>query len=141
MKRDYLTGVAVGITFFVGTEVEHTPMYGEQTLFVVGLHDGDLIAELAEEHNCHHIYFGANQSFPNPTMNDAETWSAWERMIQPWLDRGYWCTLDLDVSAAEGLCEGSLCEGSRVRIEGLVGSFVKGSRPRGRAERRGEGNR
>jgi hypothetical protein len=43
-------------------------------------------------------------------MNDAETWSAWERMIQHWLDRGYWCTLDLDSAAVEGLCEGGLCD-------------------------------
>jgi hypothetical protein len=57
-----------------------------------------------------HIYFGANQSFPNPALTDAKIWSKWERMIQHWLDRGYWCTLDLDSSAVEGLCEGGLCE-------------------------------
>jgi hypothetical protein len=102
--------------FFVGTEVEASPVAGHRTLFVVGLQDADQIMwQLGEsDHKSKnpitHIYFGANQSFPNPTMNDAGVWTAWEQMIQPWLDRGYWCTLDLDSSAVEGLCEGSLCE-------------------------------
>lgn len=113
MERDYLTGVADGITFFVGTEIEHTPMYGERTLFVVGLHDGELIAELAEEHNCHHIYFGANQSFIPTGVHDYHTWSTWENMIQTCLIANYWCTLDLDVCDVDGLAESSLCEERR----------------------------
>jgi hypothetical protein len=102
--------------FFVGTEVEASPVAGHRTLFVVGLQDADQImwqlgeSDRKSKNPITHIYFGANQSFPNPTMNDAEPWDAWERMVQHWLDRGYWCTLDLDVSAVDGLCEGGLCE-------------------------------
>ena len=113
MKRDYKDGVASDITFFTGVEIEKTPAYGMKTLFVTGVHDAYVIMELAREHKCQHIYFGANQSFPNPTINDATVWTAWERMILHWLDRGYWCTLDLDVGAVEGLAEGSLCEQSQ----------------------------
>ena len=102
--------------FFVGTEVEASPVAGHRTLFVVGLQKGEDIdwkrgeIDSKARNPITHIYFGANQSFPNPTINDSTTWTAWEQMIQPWLDRGYWCTLDLDSSAVEGLCEGSLCE-------------------------------
>lgn len=102
--------------FFVGIEVEASPVAGHRTLFVVGLQDTDQImwqlgeSDRKSKNPITHIYFGANQSFPNPTMNDAEPWDAWERMVQHWLDRGYWCTLDLDVSAVDGLCEGGLCE-------------------------------
>jgi hypothetical protein len=46
-------------------------------------------------------------------VNDAETWNAWEVMIQAVLDRGYWCTLDLDVSAVSGLTEGGLTENAQ----------------------------
>ena len=105
--------------FFVGTEVESSPVTGHRTLFVVGLQTNEAIDWKRGEIDARsklpitHIYFGANQSFPNPTMNDAETWSAWERMIQHWLDRGYWCTLDLDSAAVEGLCEGGLCDQSQ----------------------------
>jgi len=104
------------VNFFVGTEVEASPVVGHRTLFVVGLQDADQImwqlgeSDRKSKNPITHIYFGANQSFPNPTMNDAEPWDAWERMVQHWLDRGYWCTLDLDVSAVDGLCEGGLCE-------------------------------
>ena len=102
--------------FFVGTEVETSPAHGERTLFVVGLQPVDIILWKLEEANSKsrekitHIYFGANMSFPNPDINDAQTWAAWEAMITPFLDRGLWCTLDLDVSAAEGLTEGVLVE-------------------------------
>lgn len=102
--------------FFVGTEVEASPVTGHRTLFVVGLQTTEHIdwrrgeIDTKSKLPITHIYFGANHSFPNPDINDAETWSAWEKMIQAWLDRGYWCTLDLDVSAVEGLCEGGLCE-------------------------------
>ena len=102
--------------FFVGTEVEASPVNGHRTLFVVGLQTNEDIdwkrgeIDAKARNPITHIYFGADHSFPNPAINDAETWSAWERMIQHWLDRGFWCTLDLDVSAVEGLCEGGLCE-------------------------------
>ena len=105
--------------FFVGTEVEASPAVGRRTLFVVGLQDADQImwqlgeSDRKSKNPITHIYFGANQSFPNPTINDATVWTAWERMILHWLDRGYWCTLDLDVGAVEGLAEGSLCEQSQ----------------------------
>lgn len=102
--------------FFVGTEVEASPVAGHRTLFVVGWQPNEDIdwqrgaIDSKARNPITHIYFGANQSFPNPALTDAETWSKWERMIQHWLDRGYWCTLDLDSSAVEGLCEGGLCD-------------------------------
>lgn len=102
--------------FFVGTEVEHSPAHGQRTLFVVGTHSHDIIQWQLDTTNgksrdpITHIYFGANQSFPNPPTNDAETWQLWEGMIEPWLEAGYYCTLDADVRCIEGLCEGSLVD-------------------------------
>ena len=96
------------IKFFYGTEVEHTPALGKKTLFVVGVQTTDDIA--AHIQGCEHIYFGANQSFPNPDINDAHAWKPWEDMIQPFLDRDYLCTLDIDVKCVEGLLETGLCE-------------------------------
>ena len=98
---------------FVGTEVEHSPAYGMKTLFVIGVQDPKNIVAAAQQNNCEHIYFGANQSFPNPDINDVDTWNAWEVMIGACLMHGAWCTLDLDVRAAEGLLEGSLIEHAR----------------------------
>ena len=102
--------------FFIGTEIETSPAHNKNTLFVVGVQPVDIIRWKLEEANSRrrdpitHIYFGANQSFPNPDVNDAMTWSRWENMIQPFLDQGIWCTLDLDVQSVEGLVEGSLTE-------------------------------
>lgn len=102
--------------FFVGDEVEASPAKNQRTLFVVGWQSrGDIDWHLnsinaRSKTKITHIYFGANQSFPNPVIDNVETWQAWEQMILPWLDQGYWCTLDLDVSSVTGLCEGSLTE-------------------------------
>ena len=98
------------VDFFIGTEVEHSPAFGHKTLFVVGVQDSETILLNAHKNGCRHIYFGANQSFPNPDFNDGPTWRTWEAMILPALKLGWLCTLDLDVSSVEGLVEGALTE-------------------------------
>jgi hypothetical protein len=113
MKRDYKDGVQEGITFFVGQEIERTPAFGMKTLFVVGVQDVNVILNMVENNDCTHIYFGANQSFPNPDINDSVTWRPWEDMINECLTSGFWCTLDLDITAAEALLESSLTESRR----------------------------
>jgi hypothetical protein len=98
------------VDLFIGTEVEHSPAYGHRTLFVVGIQNEQVIVEQAINNKCTHIYFGANQSFPNPEINDSLIWQAWESMILDCLQRGFLCTLDLDVACTEGLAEGPLIE-------------------------------
>ena len=104
------------VNFFIGTEVEHTPAFGQRTLFVVGVQNPADIHNQAMTHKCEHIYFGANQSFPKLAVNDAHSWKPWEDMIALMLrsgrggDHRYTCTLDLDVSCVEGLLEGPLTE-------------------------------
>lgn len=97
-------------SFFIGTEVEHTPAYGLRTLFVVGVQDPQIVQQEAKNNDCKHIYFGANQSFPNIETNDADAWRDWETMVQDCLEASWLCTLDLDVNQAEGLLESSLVE-------------------------------
>jgi hypothetical protein len=101
------------VKFFIGTEVEHSPAYGMRTLFVVGVQDSAEIVATAQQSNCEHIYFGANQSFPNLAVNNSGEWNRWENMIGSCLMHGAWCTLDVDVSAAEGLLEGTLIDHAR----------------------------
>ena len=100
---------------FIGTEVEHSPAYGMKTLFVVGVQSQEDISQVLNDSFTHidkkieHIYFGANQSFPNG-RSDSSDWTRWENMIMPFIGRGYWCTLDIDVREVEGLLESSLVE-------------------------------
>lgn len=105
MKREYIDGTQEGITFFVGDEIEHTPAFGMKTLFVVGVQEFIAIHTLAVANKCKHIYFGANQSFPQLATDDANAWRLWERMIDQCLEEGYWCTLDFDVSVVQGVLE------------------------------------
>ena len=96
-------------SFFVGTEVEHTPMHGAKTLFVVGVHSPAVISQHLGN-KIEHLYFGANMSFPKLDINDAEEWRTWQGMVQYFLERDYFCTLDIDVTCVEGLLESGLCE-------------------------------
>jgi hypothetical protein len=105
MKREYTAGTHEAITFFTGVEIEKTPAYGMRTLFVVGVQNPHDLIELAQFNDCTHIYFGANQSFPQLATDDADEWRPWERMIDQCLDAGYWCTLDFDVSSVQGVLE------------------------------------
>lgn len=100
------------VTFFYGTEVEHTPAYGKYTLFVVGVQNATDIAQAltSGDRPVEHIYFGANMSFPNIPVNNGAEWTKWETIIYHFLDKDIWCTLDVDISCVEGLCESGLCE-------------------------------
>lgn len=90
------------VVYFIGKEVEHTAMYGEKTLFVVGIQPWEEIQRRADENNIRHLYFGTSQSF-NP--NNWDDYEMWVSMIQPLLKLGYWCTLDFGVEHASNVLE------------------------------------
>lgn len=102
-------------TYFIGTEVERTAMYGERTLFVVGVQPVDKIVSILNEQNSYtdtskhirHIYLGTSQSF---TPTDYDDWKAWDKMIIELLDAGYWVTLDFGVEYADTFNEEGWCE-------------------------------
>jgi hypothetical protein len=93
------------VDFFIGTEVEHTPAFGKKTLFVVGLQSIENIE--SKLHSCEHIFFGANHSF-HPS--DRLEWQRWESMIDPFLTKGYLCSLDIPITHVEEFNDGALCE-------------------------------
>jgi hypothetical protein len=94
--------------FFVAQEVEHTACHGMLTLFVVGLQPVEQISAVLENlGTIPHIFFGANDSF-HP--HEAEQHLAWERMIQHFLDQGYWCSLDIPLQQVEQFHDGGLCD-------------------------------
>ena len=107
MERDYASGTADDITFFTGVEIERTPAYGMRTLFVTGVQPIDAIDGVLANQRVRHIFFGANHSF-NPVFNDYAGWKAWEDMITYFLDEGYWCSLDIPLSAVEEFNDGGL---------------------------------
>jgi hypothetical protein len=98
--------------FFWGDEVEHTPAHGEPTLFVVGYQTQEAIDRELEKCNydVNHIFFGANDSY-RPRGADEHT--AWENVIMTYLDRGFWCSLDIPFGYVEEFNEGGLCERDR----------------------------
>jgi hypothetical protein len=105
------------VRFFTGIEIEKTPAFNKQTLFVVGVQPVEEIQDWLDDFasyedkskHVEHIYFGANMSFPKYDTN-ARGWLDWENMIKSFLDKGYVCTLDIDSSCVEGLLESGLCE-------------------------------
>ena len=49
--------------YFIRTEIEHTAMLGERTLFVVGNKSVNDIVERAPAHGIRHLYFGTSPKF------------------------------------------------------------------------------
>ncbi len=112
MNRDYSSGTADNVIFFVGREVEHTPAYGKLTLFVTGLQTVDDIEKSIVDPSLigtpiTHIFFGANHSY-NP-QNNLEH-QKWETMIFHFLNRGYLCSLDIPFNQVEEFHESGYCE-------------------------------
>jgi hypothetical protein len=105
MKRDYGTGEADNVQFFIGSEVEHTPAYGMRTLFVTGIQQVETIA--LNLNGCEHIFFGANHSYNPQTYEEHK---AWEDMIMFFLEKDYLCSLDIPINQVEEFNEGGLCE-------------------------------
>ena len=97
MKRDYADGVKDDVMYFTGYEVEKTPAYDMDTLFVVGCRPLDEVLEKAKENHVDHIYLGANHSFV-PKED-------WEDLVHGLLDKNYWVTLDYDVKYHEWVLE------------------------------------
>ena len=103
------------VKFFSGVEVEHTPAFGKQTLFVVGIQPLQEIQDWLDDFNSFedrskhigHIFFGANHSF-HPA-NRLE-WQRWESMIEPFLRDRYLCSLDIPITHVEEFNDGSLCD-------------------------------
>ena len=88
MDRDYKTGKSDSVGIFSGYEVEHTPAYGKQTLFLARNDlTFDTIVDLAEKVKAEAIYFGANRTFMHNIVNTPN-------LIKRLMDKGYWCTID-----------------------------------------------
>ena len=97
------------VNFFFGKEVEKTPAFGKQTLFVVGIQPVDEIVYHFDRHpsGIEHIFFGANHSFYPQTPTE---WERWEAMIVHFLKLGYVCSLDIPVTHVEDFNDTCLCE-------------------------------
>ena len=92
MLRDYKTGLSEDVGVFSGKEIEHTPAYGLQTLFLVRNDlTFDQIQSLCVHSNAEAIYYGANKSFMlNHGMQIGQ--------IMQFLQRGYYVTVDYPYS-------------------------------------------
>lgn len=113
MERDYDSGLKDSVEFFTGIEIEHTPAYNKKTLFVVGIHPTPIIAAMALQNQCEHIYLGANQSFvlPDPSAEGYyQACVAWNTMGKELLDNKLLVTLDFDVRYVESVLEMCLTE-------------------------------
>lgn len=94
--------------FFIGTEVEHSPAYGQRTLFVVGRQNPKEVLARAINNNCPHIYLGANQSFSIDTEEEKQEWYyIFDTLI---IDTNIWVTLDFDIKYIDFIVDSGMTE-------------------------------
>ena len=95
MDRDYKTGKSDSVGVFSGLEIEHTPAFGKQTLFLAR---NDLVFDqieaLAKKVKAEAIYFGANRTFMPHIVTQLT-------QMMKLLDKGYWVTIDYPHSIHE----------------------------------------
>ena len=92
MLRDYTTGIKDDVKVFSGKEVEHTPAFGKQTLFLARNDlTYDQIKELCDKVGAEAVYFGANRTFVNNLANQPT-------QIDRLLNDGYFVTIDYQYS-------------------------------------------
>lgn len=77
------------VTYFIGTEVEHTMFYNMQTMFIVGMPSLEDITQRADLHKCRHLYFGTSQSYHGQVE--------WRTTILDLLKQDYLVTLDFNI--------------------------------------------
>ena len=99
MQRDYKDGVREDVGLFSGKEVEHTPAYGLQTLFIAN--NGLTFEELhqyAVDADAKAVYYGANRKYMhNHGMQLSQ-------MIK-FLEKGFFVTVDYPYSLHEQVKE------------------------------------
>ena len=93
------------VVYFVGDEIENTIAKGFRTLFVVGTRDVQEIMDLADHHNCKHIYFGTSQSYDG---NEKFT-----IVMKELLENKYWVTLDFGIEFIETVTDTGLMKFER----------------------------
>ena len=99
MIRDYKTGVKEGVGVFSGKEIEHTPAFGLQTLFIAnnGL-TYEQLHTLAQKVNAKAIYYGANRTYMhNRGMQLPQ--------MKKFLDAGFYVTVDYPYNLHEEVKE------------------------------------
>ena len=113
MKRTYQNQInEKDPSFFIGSEVELLFTQEKATLFVVGIQNIKQIETHYSNNQCEHIFFGANHSFM-PNFDNENLWDEfepWKKMIRYFLERGYFCSLDIPIHAAEESLEMGLQE-------------------------------
>ena len=80
--------------FFIGVEVEHTPMYDKQTLFVIGKQNPKEILQRCLDNGIDHAYLGCANTFQPGDSN--EEWEEWDHIILELMKADIWVTLDFD---------------------------------------------
>ena len=93
------------VIYFVGDEIENTVAKGFRTLFVVGTRDPKEIMDLADHHNCKHIYFGTSQSYNGD--------GKFATVMKELLENKYWVTLDFGIEYIEKVTETGLMKYER----------------------------
>ena len=65
--------------FFIGKEVEKTPLHGRKTLFVIGRQNPKEILARCLNNKIDHVYLGCADSFQ--PGDDKDSWSDWDFII------------------------------------------------------------
>ena len=88
--------------FFIGVEVERSPLFGMTTLFVVGQQNPKEILQRMLDNGIEHVYLGCGYTFNPETPED---WKDWDFIVHELIKADVWVTLDFNAKYCEGVLE------------------------------------
>ena len=88
--------------YFIGVEVERTPLFGMTTLFVIDKQNPKEILQRCLANNISHAYLGCGYTFNPETVED---WKDWDHIIQELFKADIWVTLDFNAKYCEKIIE------------------------------------
>ena len=88
--------------YFIGVEVERSPLFGMNTLFVVGKQNPKEILQRMLDNGIEHVYLGCGYTFNPETPQD---WQAWDYIVHELIKADVWVTLDFNAKYCEQVLE------------------------------------
>lgn len=111
MKRKFETPDDKDVVYYIGINAEKTLAYGLNTLFINELRPASIVAAVAADRECDHIYIGANGTF-KPTLD--KHWDEYFALATELTKAGFLVTIEHDLTQSARFLETGFVENNMI---------------------------
>ena len=111
MKRKYQDGEHNDVVYYIGTNVEKTLAYGMKTLFLTQIRPPKMVADIAEDRECTHVYIGPGGTFRPSTK---EHWQQYDEIVEYLTEHDYMVSIEHNLTQSQWFLESGYAENNMV---------------------------